>query len=73
MIFQKFCSNCVIRLLKLILLSCRYKDQWSVVAMVTGLASYFYFHKLDDLTRIPKTLLCVNQFSTREVMMIQRQ
>ena len=73
MIIQKICSNDIFRPLKLTLLSYRSKNQWSVVAIVTGLPLYFNFHQLDNLTKIEKTLFCVNQFSIREVTMIHRQ
>ena len=33
-------------------LSCRSENQWFSVAMVTYLSSYFYFQKIDDMTRI---------------------
>ena len=45
--------NYIFRLLKLTLLSCKSKNQRSVVAMETGLPPYFNFHHIDNLTSIP--------------------
>ena len=76
MIFQKNCSNCscIIRPLKLTILSCRYSNQMSVVAMVTGLPSYFLLSKARQFNKDSIKLYCgVNRFSIREVMMIQRE
>ena len=39
LIFQKNCSNCIIRPLKLTLLSFTSANQWSAVAMVTSITS----------------------------------
>ena len=57
MICSEIFPNCMIRPLKLTLLTYRSKNEWSVVPMVTGLPSDFYLEKLDNFTGTPQNFM----------------